>query len=136
MKSSRTLRPAARLAVLAGVVALIAAAVAYAAVEPAITTSTPRSERQITNIDVLRQQIRNYYGDPLGTGVFAADGNYADEAADVADQGAHWLSAKAKSPNAPAMKAIVLDVDDTTLATWNYEVFSNWAFNPATNADF
>ena len=27
----------------------------------------PTSERQITNIDVLRQQIRNYYGDPLGT---------------------------------------------------------------------
>ena len=31
------------------------------------------------------------------------------------------------------MKAIVLDVDDTTLATWNYEISSNWAFNPATN---
>jgi len=34
------------------------------------------------------------------------------------------------------MKAIVLDVDDTSLATWNYEIFSNWAFNPATNATF
>jgi predicted secreted acid phosphatase len=34
------------------------------------------------------------------------------------------------------MPAILLDVDDTTLATWNYEVFSNWAFNPATNATF
>ena len=30
----------------------------------------------------------------------------------------------------------MLDVDDTTLATWNYEIFSNWAFNPATNATF
>jgi hypothetical protein len=30
----------------------------------------------------------------------------------------------------------VLDVDDTTLATWNYEIFSNWAFNPTTNATF
>ena len=34
------------------------------------------------------------------------------------------------------MKAIVLDVDDTTLVTWNYEIFSNWAYNPATNATF
>ena len=30
----------------------------------------------------------------------------------------------------------MLDVDDTTLATWNYEIFSNWAFNPTTNAEF
>jgi predicted secreted acid phosphatase len=33
-------------------------------------------------------------------------------------------------------RAIVLDVDDTTLATWNYEIFSNWAFNPTTNGQF
>ena len=26
--------------------------------------------------------------------------------------------------------AIVLDVDDTTLTTWNYEIASNWAYNP------
>jgi predicted secreted acid phosphatase len=30
----------------------------------------------------------------------------------------------------------VLDVDDTTLATWSYELFSNWDFNPTTNAMF
>jgi predicted secreted acid phosphatase len=27
-------------------------------------------------------------------------------------------------------------VDDTSLATWNYEIFSNWAFNPTTNGQF
>jgi len=30
----------------------------------------------------------------------------------------------------------VLDVDDTTLTTWNYELYSNWDFNPASNANF
>ena len=30
----------------------------------------------------------------------------------------------------------MLDVDDTTLTTWNYELFSNWDFNSATNANF
>ena len=30
----------------------------------------------------------------------------------------------------------MLDVDDTTLTTWNYELFSNWDFNPVTNANF
>ena len=33
-------------------------------------------------------------------------------------------------------KAILLDVNDTTLATWNYEIASNWAFNPTTNGQF
>ena len=114
--------------------ALVGGGVAYAATQqPAIHTSTPKSEDQVTNIDVLRQQLRNYYGDPLGTGVPAADSNYAKEASSVAAAGERWLSSHHRTDGT---KAIVLDVDDTTLVTWNYEIFSNWAFNPATNATF
>jgi HAD superfamily, subfamily IIIB (Acid phosphatase) len=109
-------------------------AAATATAEPAIKTSTPRSEKDVTNIDVLRQQLRNYYGDPLGTGQFAADGNYAREASRVAADGTRYLATRHRS--GPATRAIVLDVDDTTLATWNYELASNWAYNPATNADY
>ena len=47
--------------------------------------STPTTH---TNVDVLKQQIKNYYGDPLGTGNFAPDSNYAREAEVVADGGA------------------------------------------------
>jgi putative acid phosphatase of HAD superfamily subfamily IIIB len=132
------LKRAPRLAVVVGLVLAIAAgAIAYAASAPAIQTFTPSSEKQITNLDVLRQQIRNYYGDPLGTGTFAPDSSYAAEASGVAAKGSWFLSKKAKGAhrNAP-VKAIVLDVDDTSLATWNYEIFSNWAFNPATNATY
>lgn len=110
--------------------------VALAATGPAIQTITPHSESQITNLDVLRQQIRNYYGDPLGTGTFAPDSFYAQEATSVATNGAHWLAARSNAQAPSGIKAIVLDVDDTTLATWNYELFSNWAFNAATNATF
>jgi len=120
------------------VVALAGAGVGYAAAEttaqPAIKTSTPHSEKDVTNIDVLRQQLRNYYGDPLGTGQFAADSFYAREARGVAADGTRYLSHYRSHGH--ATKAIVLDVDDTSLATWNYEIFSNWAFNPATNADY
>jgi hypothetical protein len=121
------------------VAALGGAGVGYAASsattpQPAIKTSTPRSEKDVTNIDVLRQQLRNYYGDPLGTGQFADTSNYAREARGVAADGQRYLS------HHPAYshktKAIVLDVDDTTLATWNYEIVSNWAYNPTTNADY
>jgi len=117
------------------VLSVVVGGVAVAA-GPAIQTFTPRSERQITNIDVLRQQIRNYYGDPLGTGVFADDSYYAKEAGHVAAAGTRWLDARAHSrwpgygwSNGHKQRAIVLDVDDTTLTTWNYEIYSNWAYN-------
>jgi hypothetical protein len=114
---------------------LVGGGVAYAATaQPAIQTSTPNTADQVTNVDVLRQQIRNYYGDPLGSGTFAADSNYAREAEKVASEGSSWL--KAKAPTAGESKAIVLDVDDTTLTTWNYELASNWAYNPTTNAAY
>lgn len=118
--------------------------VAYAATaQPAIMTSTPRSADQVTNLDVLRQQIANYYGDPLKTGTFSPTSNYAKEAEKVAREGSQWLAARAQHGSPAGMKhgqgtkkAIVLDVDDTTLTTWNYEVASNWAYNPTTNAQF
>ncbi|MBM7791111.1 HAD family acid phosphatase [Tenggerimyces flavus] len=119
---------------IATVAVLAAGGVAYSATqEPAIKTSTPRSERQVTNIDVLRQQLRNYYGDPLGTGTFGADSNYAKEAKQVAKNGKRQLD---KRYHGHKTKAIVLDVDDTTLATWNHEIASNWAYNPTTNGQF
>lgn len=128
--------------------ALVGGGVAYAATaEPAIRTFTPRSADQVTNIDVLRQQLRNYYGDPLGTGTFAPDGNYAKEAASVARAGSRWLdgrghehghssSSREDGHHARGAKAIVLDVDDTSLTTWNYEIASNWAYNPTTNGQY
>ena len=137
MKSWR--KPSRRLtiALSAATVLMLAAGgtIAYAATapQPAIKTFTPKSANQITNLDVLRQQIRNYYGDPLGTGTFAPDSNYAKEASSVALAGERWLAANHR---VHGKKAIILDVDDTTLATWNYEVASNWAFNPATNGQF
>ena len=70
------------------------------------------------------------------------DSNYAKEAASVAAKGASWLHARDNVPS----RAVVLDVDDTTLTTFNYELYSNWAFNfgpvappvanQLTNADF
>jgi predicted secreted acid phosphatase len=119
-----------------------AATVAFAGLQPADLTFTPKSEAQMTNIDVARAYAKNYYGAPTAVAGSGATGtwntplnlqsNYADEARSVADKGDNWLAARSKVPN----KAIVLDVDDTTLTTWNYELYSNWDFNPTTNAIF
>jgi hypothetical protein len=93
-------------------------AAAATTAQPAIKTITPRSEKDVTNIDVLRQQLRNYYGDPLGTGQFAADSNYARESSHVAAEGTAYQSQHRS--HSRATKAINQDDDDTTLATWNY----------------
>ena len=132
----RLWRTPRRALVLGLTLAIAAGAVTYAATGPAIQTFTPHSARQITNIDVLRQQIKNYYGDPLGTGTFAPDSNYAKEASNVAAVGGWTLQRAAHRHHRSDHPAIVLDVDDTTLATWNYEIASNWAYNPATNATY
>jgi hypothetical protein len=97
----------------------------------------------MTNIDVARAWAKNYYGAPsavAGSGATGTwdtplnlDSNYANEASSVAKDGGSWLAARSKKAG---LKAIVLDVDDTTLTTWNYELFSNWDFNPGTNANF
>ena len=122
------------LLVIAGLAALGAVALASPALP--IVTSTPQHADQMTNVDVLKQQIKNYYGDPTGTGNFSQDSNYADDASHVATHAGHWVANREHGHAKSGTPAIVLDVDDTTLATYNYEIFSNWAFNPATNADF
>jgi predicted secreted acid phosphatase len=139
MSGLTLLRRSPRLAIAIGLAVMcVAATAAFAATHPANLSYTPRTEGQITNIDVLRQWISNYYGDPQKTGVFAPDSNYAKEAMSVADKGGHWLASQAKKhgKKSSGMKAIVLDVDDTTLTTWNYEIFSNWDYDPGTNGTF
>jgi predicted secreted acid phosphatase len=128
------------LALVVVVAAAAVAAVAIAAQGPADLTFTPKSERQFTNIDVARAWAKNYYGAPGAaagpTGnwdqALNQTSNYANEARKVSSSGIHWLNAHKKV----AHRAIVLDVDDTTLTTWNYELYSNWDFNGTTNAQF
>jgi len=117
-----------------------AATMAVAGLQPADLNFTPRTEAQTTNVDVARAWAKNYYGahsavaGPNGTWYtpLNLDSNYAREARDTADQSDHWLNARRHVPH----RAVVLDVDDTTLTTWNYELYSNWDFNPTTNGVF
>jgi predicted secreted acid phosphatase len=117
-----------------------AATMAVAGLQPADLNFTPRSESQMQNIDVGRAWAKNYYGAHNAAsgpnGAWATplnlDSNYANEARSVASHGENWLHARRHVSH----RAIVLDVDDTTLTTWNYELYSNWDFNPTTNAQF
>jgi hypothetical protein len=129
----------ATLVVLAVALSLVTGGVAIAASSG--LSFVPQKADQITNIDVLRTQIKGYYGAQGAasgpSGGWAAPlnqkSNYAREAASVAAAGTRWLDARAGKSS---KQAIVLDVDDTTLTTWDYELYSNWDYNPSTNAVF
>jgi hypothetical protein len=101
--------------------------------------AAPTSADQIQNIDQVKTAIKAYYGDTLvGTDHLpSTTGAYASEVAGIIDGAKRYLTVRAitRHHHGPR-QAILLDVDDTTLNTYNYEIFSSFVFNPATNADF
>jgi HAD superfamily, subfamily IIIB (Acid phosphatase) len=121
---------------------------AYKAV-PAPPT-VPTSADQIQNIDQVKTAIKGYYGDTLTTQVdpvsntvdgkdnllhqFSPTSNYAAEVGGIVADAEKALG-KHKAVTTPG-RAVLFDVDDTTLNTYSYEIYSNFVFNPATNAAF
>ncbi len=140
----RAPRTAVGLAVVALLFATVGATVGAGIGIHLPTVITPHHENAITNIDILRSEIKNYYGTPgAATGSsatggwtlpLASDSYYAKEATKIAAKGWNWLN-KGFNKTKP-MRAIILDVDDTTVTTYNYELFSNWDYNPGTNTSF
>ena len=72
---------------------------------PKITT--PKHANDVTNLDVLRLELKNYYGTPgasTGAGATAGwtlglngDSNYAKEASKVAKEGRQYLEGRKQS---------------------------------------
>jgi hypothetical protein len=141
--------------VIATVVATLVVAVAGAvAVGHAVPPppANPTSADQIQNVDQVKTAIKKYYGDTIsnvpdpvsGTTVlhFASPTSaYANEMAGVEKSAGHYLGHAIKrfnghGPKASETPAVVFDIDDTTLNTYSYEIYSSFAFNPTTNADF
>ena len=144
--------------------ALVAAAATFALVTPGIASATkdlsvppppaaPTSADQIQNIDQVKTAIKAYYGDTVVPGLVdpvdnAIDGKdnaihtfsdtsaYANEMAGIAGEAQDFLANKKTTRNLTGQKAILFDVDDTTLNTYDYEIYSNFVYNPSTNAAF
>jgi predicted secreted acid phosphatase len=125
---------------------------------PAPPTS-PTSAGQIQNIDQVKTAIKAYYGDtttdvpdPVPNGQdaavegdsvttqlhqYGADSAYAHETERIAKHAGHYLAKWAgHHRKSHAKRAIVFDIDDTTLNTYSYEIYSNFVYNPTTNAYF
>lgn len=100
--------------------------------------SVPRSDKEIPNLTDVVNEIKAYYGDTVdasGEHFASADSSYAHQLAGI--------EAKAKSDLARALHkgghggqgkpAIVLDVDDTSVITYNYELEVGFNYTPASN---
>jgi predicted secreted acid phosphatase len=114
----------------------------------------PTSASQIQNIDQVKTAIKAYYGDTvtsvpdpvpdgqdaavLGDSVttmlhqFSPDSAYAHEVERIAHRAGRALG----HPKPSAHKAVLFDIDDTTLNTYSYEIYSNFVFNSTSNAAF
>lgn len=96
----------------------------------------PISDRQIPNLTKVESQIESYYGDTVVNGEHYASptSNYARQVHGIERRIETYLQARTHSSN--GKPAIVLDVDDTTLLTYNYELENGFAYNPTTNAAY
>jgi hypothetical protein len=143
-------KPRLAAAISAAVTALVITAGAVALVKgvPAPPAS-PTSADQIQNIDQVKTAIKGYYGDTPSAIPDPVDGSkllhfasttgaYANEVGGIVADAEKFLS----KPNpggkdkSGATKAVLFDIDDTTLNTYSYEIYSNFVFNPTTNASF
>jgi hypothetical protein len=146
-------RRSVRLALAAGVAAVAALGLALAAgadrhdaVSP--PPANPTSADQIQNIDQVKTAIKGYYGDTIDTRLnpidgtplhtFSPTGPYADEMAGVVDDAEKYLRKpnNGDQPHSSATKAVLFDVDDTTLNTYSYEIYTSFVFSPTSNNAF
>jgi hypothetical protein len=103
----------------------------------------PTRADQIQNIDQVKTAIKAYYGDtvsgtnPDGTvqHLPSPTGAYAHEVAGIERRASSYLR-HPRHAHGRAAKAILLDVDDTSLNTYNYEIASSFVYNPVANGLF
>jgi predicted secreted acid phosphatase len=99
-------------------------------------TSVPRTDREIPNLSNVVTEIKAYYGDTVdasGEHYASADSNYAKQLAGIQANAKAFLEQKLKHAGEGTKPAIVLDVDDTSLLTYNYELEVGFNYTPASN---
>ncbi|MCC2275297.1 acid phosphatase [Streptomyces sp. ET3-23] len=131
MPSSRT---SLRVRIAAVTAAVVAGTGLYAAGAATADHKAPRTDKEIPNLAKVEDQIKAYYGDTVdknGQHYASADSNYAKQLAGIQKKAKTQLEHTLKNKSGKGRPAIVLDVDDTTLLTYNYELQQGFAFTPA-----
>lgn len=124
-----------RIAAATGAAALVGTALFTVGAATA-DTSVPKSDKEITNLTTEIAQIKAYYGDTVVSGEHyaSADSNYARQLKGIESKAQHYLKDHLRPSSQNGTKpAIMVDVDDTTLLTYNYELEVGFNYTPASN---
>jgi HAD superfamily, subfamily IIIB (Acid phosphatase) len=123
-------------AVVSVTAALAAATAIFASGAATADNSAPRSDKEIPNLGQVESRIEAYYGDTVvGSEHYASpDSPYARQVRGI-EAGAERYLAHA-TRHAHGRPAIVVDVDDTTLLTYNYEQEQGFGYTPASNSAY
>ncbi|MFC5720164.1 HAD family acid phosphatase [Streptomyces gamaensis] len=95
--------------------------------------STPRTDKEIPNLTQVEDKIKAFYGDTVdknGQHYASPGSNYAKQLADIQKKAKAQIDRAVRNKHAKGRPAIVLDVDDTTLLTYNYELQQGFHFTP------
>ena len=98
--------------------------------------SVPRSDKEIPNLSNVVSDIKAYYGDTVdaaGEHHASATSNYAQQLKGIESKAESYLAHAGRHSAKPA---IVLDVDDTSLLTYNYELEVGFNYTPASNSAY
>jgi hypothetical protein len=112
---------------------------------PAPNAAPPFHGDSIPNVTTVESEIKAYYGSVVGTepGVGAVTlpsptSNYAKEVTGIEAQAKAYLQYAIHLPHhqQAGKPALIFDVDDTTLNTYDYEIAVQFGYTPASNATF
>jgi predicted secreted acid phosphatase len=104
---------------------------------------TPRNGNAEMNVTVLEDQIKHYYGSASATfptvgavTVPSPDSNYAKQMHQIVDNAESYLGWAIHQHHGSGKPAVVFDIDDTLLNTYDYEIANQFGFTSASNAVF
>ncbi len=94
-----------------------------------------------TNLGVLEDQIKHYYGSAGATypvvgavTIPSSSSNYAAQMKQIVTDAEKWLDTNIRHYRGAAQPAVVFDIDDTLLNTYDYEIAQQFGYTPASNA--
>lgn len=123
-------------AAIAASVALLGGGIASATADD--EKPPPSNDKQVPNLGKAKERIKEYYGDYEADGEHyaSADSNYAKQVHRIQRRAKQYLGSHLAGKSGDAKPAIVLDVDDTTLLTYNYELQEDFGYDEETNDDY
>ncbi|MFI9200444.1 HAD family acid phosphatase [Streptomyces sp. NPDC053048] len=126
-----------RVRIAAATAALAVGAGLYTAGAASADHSVPRTDKEIPNLTQVQDKIKAFYGDTVdasGEHYASPDSNYAKQVAGIEKKARAQLEKvvenRAQDRKGGKKPAIVLDLDDTTLLTYNYELRVGFHFTP------